>query len=132
MQALLQDIQSAWACAIALDDFGTGYSNLAYLQRFPDFHAQDRPQLRAEPSEANRPLAELIVAMCRLMRLGVVAEGVETTEQLDWVHTHRIEQCQGYLFSHAVAAADFDTLLLEEDAVTGGTGAAPKHGDDDV
>jgi EAL domain-containing protein (putative c-di-GMP-specific phosphodiesterase class I) len=82
--------------------------------------------------EANRPLAELIVAMCRLMRLGVVAEGVETTEQLDWVHTHRIEQCQGYLFSHAVAAADFDTLLLEEDAVTGGTGAAPKHGDDDV
>jgi diguanylate cyclase (GGDEF)-like protein len=130
MQALLQDIQ-ALGLRIALDDFGTGYSNLAYLQRFPISTLKiDRSFVQSV--EANRPLAELIVAMCRLMRLGVVAEGVETTEQLDWVHTHRIEQCQGYLFSHAVAAADFDTLLLEEDAVTGGTGAAPKHGDDDV
>ena len=61
--------------------------------------------------DINRPLAELIVAMCRLMRLHVVAEGVETAEQLDWVRAHGIEQCQGVLFARPLPAADFTALL---------------------
>jgi EAL domain-containing protein (putative c-di-GMP-specific phosphodiesterase class I) len=95
MLATLQDI-AALGLSIALDDFGTGYSNLAYLQRFSDPHAQDRPQLRAGLA-ANRPLADLIVELCRLMNLTAVAEGVETEEQLEWVREHGIGQCQGFL-----------------------------------
>jgi diguanylate cyclase (GGDEF)-like protein len=95
---------------IALDDFGTGYSNLAYLQRYPITTLKiDRSFIQC--IEANRPLAEMIVSMCRLMRLAVVAEGVETAEQLDWVARHGIGHYQGYYCSRPVPAQDFTALL---------------------
>ncbi len=105
----LRDIEAA-GMSIALDDFGTGYSNLGYLQRFPI------KTLKIDKSfiqclDVNRPLAELIVAMCRLMGLSVVAEGVETADQLDWVRAHGIEQCQGYLFSRPLPEGDFTALV---------------------
>jgi EAL domain-containing protein (putative c-di-GMP-specific phosphodiesterase class I) len=105
----LNDIE-ATGMSMALDDFGTGYSNLAYLQRFP-IKTLKIDKTFIQSIDANRPLAELIVAMCRLMKLSVVAEGVETTEQLAWVRAHQIEQCQGYLFSKPVPAAEFVRLL---------------------
>ena len=106
---LLNDIE-ATGMSMALDDFGTGYSNLAYLQRFPIRTLKiDRTFIQS--IDVNRPLAELIVSMCRLMKLSVVAEGVETAEQLDWVRAHQIEYCQGYLFSKPVTAAEFAGLL---------------------
>lgn len=106
---LLKDIE-ATGMSMALDDFGTGYSNLAYLQRFP-IKTLKIDKTFIQSIDANRPLAELIVAMCRLMKLSVVAEGVETAEQLAWVRTHQIEQCQGYLFSKPVPATEFVRLL---------------------
>ena len=106
---LLKDIEST-GISIALDDFGTGYSNLAYLQRFP-IKTLKIDKTFIQSIDANRPLAELIVSMCRLMKLSVVAEGVETVEQLDWVRAHQIEQCQGYLFSKPLPAAEFVHLL---------------------
>ena len=111
MLAVLQAIQ-ATGMSIALDDFGTGYSNLAYLQRFP-IKTLKIDKTFVQSLDANRPLAELIVAMCRLMKLGVVAEGVETVEQLAWVHAHGIEQCQGYLFARPLPAAEFSALLAQ-------------------
>jgi EAL domain-containing protein (putative c-di-GMP-specific phosphodiesterase class I) len=95
---------------IALDDFGTGYSNLAYLQRYP-ISTLKIDKSFVQCVEANRALAELIVAMCRLMKLKVVAEGVETPEQLAWVRAHDIELFQGYLFSKPLPVADMDALL---------------------
>jgi diguanylate cyclase (GGDEF)-like protein len=95
---------------IALDDFGTGYSNLAYLQRYP-IHTLKIDKTFIQSIDVDRPLAELIVAMCRLMRLSVVAEGVETPEQLDWITRHGIEHYQGYLFARPMPAAEFDALL---------------------
>ena len=106
---LLQDIE-ATGMSMALDDFGTGYSNLAYLQRFP-IKTLKIDKTFIQSIDANRPLAELIVSMCRLMKLSVVAEGVETAEQLEWVRAHQIEQCQGYLFSKPVPPEEFVRLL---------------------
>jgi EAL domain-containing protein (putative c-di-GMP-specific phosphodiesterase class I) len=100
----------ALGMSIALDDFGTGFSNLAYLQRFPITTLKiDKTFIQG--IAADRPLAEMIVAMSRLMRLKVVAEGVETAEQLAWVKEQGIEEFQGYLFSPPVPADQFLELL---------------------
>lgn len=107
---LLQSMQRM-GLSIALDDFGTGYSNLAYLQRFPITTLKiDKTFIQSEM--ADRPLTELIVSLCRLMKFTAVAEGVETVEQLQWVADHGIEQYQGYLFSKPVPVAEFDALWL--------------------
>jgi diguanylate cyclase (GGDEF)-like protein len=100
----------ALGMSIALDDFGTGYSNLAYLQRYP-IQTLKIDKTFIQGIEADRPLAELIVAMCQLMRLGVVAEGVETQEQLDWVASRGIGQYQGYFFSRPRPAGELEALL---------------------
>lgn len=106
---LLRAIE-AMGMTIALDDFGTGYSNLAYLQRFP-IKTLKIDKSFVQSSDANRPLAEMIVSMSRLMKLSVVAEGVETAEQLAWVRARGIEQWQGYLYSPPLPVAGFDALL---------------------
>jgi diguanylate cyclase (GGDEF)-like protein len=109
MLALMRAIE-ATGMSIALDDFGTGYSNLGYLQRFPIRTLKiDRSFIQS--LDANRPLAEMIVSLSRLMQLGVVAEGVETQEQLDWVRTRGIAQCQGFLFARPLPAEAFGALL---------------------
>jgi diguanylate cyclase (GGDEF)-like protein len=119
--AILRAIQGL-GMPIALDDFGTGYSNLAYLQRYP-IHTLKIDKTFIQSIDVDRPLAELIVSMCRLMRLSVVAEGVETQEQLDWIARHGIEHYQGYLFAQPMPAEEFDVLLRGKGAA-GGAGTA--------
>jgi diguanylate cyclase (GGDEF)-like protein len=105
----------ALGMSMALDDFGVGYSNLAYLRHFP-IKTLKIDKSFIQGIDDNRPLAELIVAMCRLMKLKVVAEGVETDEQLQWVRAHQIEQFQGYLFARPLPVAEFDALLAQHTA----------------
>ena len=96
--------------SIALDDFGTGYSNLAYLQRYHiDVLKIDKTFIQSSDDE--RPLADLIVAMCRTLGMAVVAEGVETPAQLDWVQQRDIEQYQGYLYAKPLSANALLALL---------------------
>ncbi len=111
-QAVLDLLQALerMGMSIALDDFGTGYSNLAYLQRFP-IKTLKIDKTFIQGIDANRPLAELITSMCRLMKLNAVAEGVETIEQLNWVASQGITQFQGYLFARPLAVPAFDELL---------------------
>jgi diguanylate cyclase (GGDEF)-like protein len=110
---VLKAIQSL-GLSIALDDFGTGYSNLAYLQRFPFSTLKiDRAFVQAEPS--NRPLAEAIVALCKALDLSPVAEGIETVGQLDWLAGLGVTEYQGFLFSRAVPAPQFEALLHKPD-----------------
>jgi diguanylate cyclase (GGDEF)-like protein len=107
----------AMGVAVALDDFGTGYSNLAYLQRFPIGTLKiDRSFVQG--IDTNRPLAELIVSMCRLMKLNMVAEGVETEEQMQWVAAQGIESYQGFIFSRPLPVAEFNALLERHLRVT--------------
>lgn len=96
--------------SVALDDFGTGYSNLGYLRRFP-INTLKIDKAFIQGDEENLPLAALIVSMCRLMKLSIVAEGVETPAQLAWVASQGIESYQGYLFSRPLDATGFTQLL---------------------
>jgi EAL domain-containing protein (putative c-di-GMP-specific phosphodiesterase class I) len=89
---------------IAVDDFGTGYSSLAYLRRFPlDKLKIDQSfmrDIRTDNGEhGNQAIASAIIALGHSLHLEVLAEGVETTEQLDIIRKLGCQQCQGYLFS---------------------------------
>ena len=101
---------AATGLQVALDDFGTGYSNLAYLQRFP-IHTLKIDKTFIQTLDDNRPLADLIVSMARVMALAVVAEGVETSEQLDWVRSQGIERWQGFLMARPLPVDAFNALL---------------------
>lgn len=95
---------------IAIDDFGTGYSNLAYLERYPiDCLKIDRAFVSA--LDRASPIADLIVTMCQMLKLKTVAEGVETSAQLKWLHDKGCFEYQGYLFSPAVPVAKFERFL---------------------
>lgn len=103
---------------IAIDDFGTGYSSLAYLRRFAlDKLKIDRRFMAAIPEDdSDCQLAHAIIAMARALRLVVLAEGVETPAQRDWLLAEGCQQCQGFLYGKAVAAQDFRNAWLAGDA----------------
>lgn len=101
---------------LALDDFGTGYSSLHYLRVLPISTLKiDRSFIKDLPADKDSlAIALTILALARNMELQVVAEGVETREQLEFLRAHDCAEIQGYLFSPPVPAADF-TKLLQED-----------------
>jgi diguanylate cyclase (GGDEF)-like protein/PAS domain S-box-containing protein len=100
---------------LSIDDFGTGYSSLSYLKRFPiDVLKIDQSFVRnitTDPDEA--AIACSIIALAHSLRLEVIAEGVETEQQLAYLRRHRCDQIQGYYFSRPLPAADFERLLAE-------------------
>ena len=99
----------AMGLALALDDFGTGYSSLAYLKKFPISTLKiDRSFVIGLPHEENDcAIARAIVTMAQQLRQEIVAEGVETPEQMAFLRDLGCDQLQGYLFSPAVGAAEF-------------------------
>lgn len=100
----------ALGCGVAVDDFGTGYSNLAYLQRLPLTCLKiDRSFTHA--GESSRPLAEVIIALGHTLGLRVVAEGVETEEQLRWLERTGCDEFQGFLRAAAMPADALTALL---------------------
>jgi len=98
---------------LAIDDFGTGYSSLGQLKRFPiDTLKIDRSFIRGLPCDAHdSAIVEAIVVMCRALKLAVVAEGVETIQQREFLRQQACTQMQGYQFSKPLPAADFAALL---------------------
>ena len=105
----------AMGMALALDDFGTGYSSLAYLKKFPISTLKiDRSFVIGLPYEENDcAIARAIVTMAQQLRQEIVAEGVETAEQMSFLRDLGCDQLQGYLFSQPVPAADFAAMLRE-------------------
>ena len=100
---------------VAIDDFGTGYSSLSYLRRLPvDKLKIDRSFLHELASHpADETIVQTIAAMARTLDLSVVAEGVESEEQLKRLLALGCEEWQGHLFSPPVEAAEFERLLRQ-------------------
>lgn len=110
---LLNELTSA-GVAISIDDFGTGYSGLNYLSRFPVHGLKiDRSFVeKIGQVKTEEALIETILLMASKLQLDVVAEGVETQEQLDFLRAAHCDLVQGYFLGRPVPAAQFRELLL--------------------
>ncbi|MDP2811151.1 MAG: EAL domain-containing protein [Rhodocyclaceae bacterium] len=100
---------------LSLDDFGTGFSSLSYLKRFPiDTLKIDRSFITGIPDDTNDcAIAGAIIGMSKQLRHRVIAEGVETAEQLAYLDSLGCDEFQGYLFSPPVPAEQFEAMLRE-------------------
>lgn len=110
---------------ISVDDFGTGYSSLAYLKRFPVQRLKvDQSFVRGVPANAeDAGIVTAVVALAKSLSLGLVAEGVETQEQLAFLAGLDCNEYQGYYFSRPVPADQFAGLLAAGASREGGAPA---------
>ncbi|HIK10552.1 MAG TPA: EAL domain-containing protein [Oscillatoriaceae cyanobacterium M33_DOE_052] len=114
-EAAIKALQAlkALSVRIAIDDFGTGYSGLSYLQRFPfDKLKIDRSfilNLHQDSTKSN--LTQAIIEMARYLHLKVVAEGVESAEEMAWLQERYCDEIQGYFFSHPLPLEQFLKFL---------------------
>ncbi|HEY5522987.1 MAG TPA: bifunctional diguanylate cyclase/phosphodiesterase, partial [Desulfuromonadaceae bacterium] len=103
---------------ISIDDFGTGYSSLSYLWRFPiDEIKIDKSFVQAidgDSGDGREAIVSAVIAMGISLKQRVVAEGIETQQQLAFLHSHHCAEGQGYFFSRPVAADEFATLLVTD------------------
>jgi len=111
--------------ALSVDDFGTGYSSLSYLKRFPiDTLKIDRSFVKdLHVDQDDAAICAAILAMAQQLGLNVVAEGVETKEQLEFLRHHGCDQIQGFLCSKPLSSDQF-IILLREIAKTAANGPA--------
>ena len=115
--ALLRSLQTA-GVAVALDDFGMGYSNLNYLHQFKSLPVSklkmDRSFVAALPHDDT--MVRIVAAIAEIIDLDVIAEGVETAEQRDWLLAHGIHIGQGYLYAEALSLERFTQTWLPTSA----------------
>lgn len=111
----LEDLK-AMGIEISIDDFGTGYSSLNYLKRFPIDSLKIDQSFVSQVTEDDHDaaIAKAIIAMAQSLKLKVIAEGVETEEQLTFLRKQGCHGIQGYLYSPPLTAAGIEQLLSED------------------
>lgn len=113
MLAALHDM----GLSISIDDFGTGYSALSYLNRFPVSQIKiDRSFVNDIPEQPDKcALVKAMISIAAALRLETVAEGVETSEQAEYLMAHGCQLAQGYLFGKPMLPGEFEAVLARED-----------------
>jgi diguanylate cyclase (GGDEF)-like protein/PAS domain S-box-containing protein len=113
-------------CSIAIDDFGTGQSSLDYIRRFPaDRIKIDQVFVRnigVDPDD--EAIVRATINMAQSLNRGVIAEGVEYEEHLEFLRENGCEELQGYLFSRPLPAATFESMMSEREKLVNGQAAA--------
>jgi len=109
---------SAMGTLVSVDDFGTGYSSMSYLRRLPiDNLKIDRGFVKDLMTRADdASIVQAIISLAHSLRLKVIAEGVETSEQLDSLRSMGCDQYQGFHFSPPLSASDFGALLRRRES----------------
>ncbi|GGY56932.1 putative bifunctional diguanylate cyclase/phosphodiesterase [Pseudoduganella albidiflava] len=112
----IMDRISALGVTLSLDDFGTGYSSLSYLKRFPiDTLKIDRSFTTGIPHDSSDcAIASTIISISRQLSLRVIAEGVETVDQLSFLERSGCDEVQGYLYSRPLPPLEFEQALVEK------------------
>jgi len=112
--AAVLEALKAMGVGLAIDDFGTGYSSLSYLKRFPiDTLKIDQSFLRDVATDADHAtIVGAVIGMGKNLRQRVVAEGVESHEQLSFLRAQQCDEGQGFHFSYPLSANDFARLLV--------------------
>ncbi len=118
MQNMDSTIETLWALnrlsiRVAMDDFGTGYSSLAYLRKFPIHLLKiDRTFIKdLLQNPEDQAIVRAIIAIAHTLKIEVIAEGVETAGQLDFLRANGCDKAQGFFFSKPVPAEEFGELL---------------------
>ncbi len=107
----LQQLKSL-GVQLSIDDFGTGYSSLSHLQKFPvDYIKIDRSFIEDLARSGDSVIAQAIISLGHNLHLKVIAEGVETDEQLQFLRDHHCDEIQGFRFSPAISQAALMKLL---------------------
>jgi sensor c-di-GMP phosphodiesterase-like protein len=99
--------------SVSIDDFGTGYSSLGYLKRFPSTTSRStgRSSRTCRTTPTTAAITRAVIAMAQSLRIRVIAEGVETREQLQFLRDHDCNECQGYFLSRPLPASNFALLV---------------------
>jgi len=110
MLAWVTDMQ----IALSIDDFGTGYSNMSYLRRYPVHKVKiDGSFVSGLPGKGDdRAVTDAIISMAKPLGLRVVAEGVETPQQMEYLREHGCDIAQGYYFTQPLTAEQFEKWLI--------------------
>jgi diguanylate cyclase (GGDEF)-like protein/PAS domain S-box-containing protein len=114
--ATVLEALKAMGVQLAIDDFGTGYSSLSYLKRFPiDTLKIDQSFVRDIATDSDdATIVSAMIGMGRNLKQRVIAEGVETHQQLEFLQARQCDVGQGFHFSHPLSAADFARLLVTD------------------
>jgi diguanylate cyclase (GGDEF)-like protein/PAS domain S-box-containing protein len=115
--AMLRELKQM-GVQLAVDDFGTGYSSLSYLKRFPVDHLKiDRAfvkDIASDPDDG--AIVQTIIALGHKLGMRIVAEGVESEEQREYLYRSRCDEMQGFYFSKPLPASDFASMLADSKA----------------
>lgn len=104
--------------SISIDDFGTGYSSLAYLKNFPvDKLKIDRTFVKDFPDKDDGAISKIIVNLAKSLNLDIIAEGVETEEQLNLMKSMYVKTAQGYYFYKPLSAENLEIAIKEKSAI---------------